>query len=167
MIGRQHPPPAGSMSQTQDECPSCNCVWIPTGRLDTLTVWESLVSPLIRQPSVLCEEQAGRGTRAAPLGPLALVQSPQRCHGPCASRHGGAPPREARWPRSGRLLPPGLRSHHRAPRPLGDAASKEGRSPSWGPGCCHPGLLTGAFVQRDPVTSCHRPVTGSGVRRSP
>lgn len=31
-IGRQCPPPTGTTSQTQDECPSCSCAPIPTGQ---------------------------------------------------------------------------------------------------------------------------------------
>lgn len=61
------------------------------------------------------------------------------------------------------LLPPGLGSHHRDPRPLRAATSKEGRSPS-----PVPAVLT-QFSSREPLCGgtharCHGPVTGSGVR---
>ena len=105
------PAPSGSTSQTQDERPSCNCVWVPMGRLDMLTVWESLVSPLTHQPSVLWSGPGGGpGQHCWALWPWF---GPPKVMAPVSA--GTAGQRPGRWPRSGQLLPPSRGSHHRDP----------------------------------------------------
>lgn len=102
----------------------------PTGRVGTLTVWGSLVSP--SHPPAFCSLrgagwEGGQGNLTGPSGPGMVppkVSCALRQPAQWGTAQGGTVAQE--W----QLLPLGLGSHHRDPRPLrGPPAKGDGHPP--------------------------------------